>query len=159
MTVFLFGHGSKNHMTGLRPELINVNNRALSYGLMDFSVVQGVRTEMQQKALYAQGRESLEIVNQMRLMAGWGAISHGENKIVTWTMASNHLLQDDGYGHAYDVAPYFDGAIQWEDIEAFNFLATLHLRAASELGVRLGWGGHWPEKKRDRPHFELLKGD
>lgn len=135
---FVFSNASKNRLTGLRPELIDVNNRALSYGLMDFAVVQGVRTQAEQAELYAQGRTK-------------------PGKIVTWTMDSNHLLQEDGYGHAYDVAPYFNGAIQWNDIEAFNFLATLHLRAAMELGVRLGWGGHWT-KNIDRPHFELLKG-
>lgn len=155
---YVFSGTSKNRLTGLRPELIEVNERALGYGLMDFTVVRGVATLEQQGALYAQGREPLDKVNERRKAVGWAAITARENaKRVTWTMNSNHLLQQDGYGHAYDVAPYFDGAIQWNDIEAFNFLATLHLRAAMELGVRLGWGGHWT-KNIDRPHFELLKG-
>lgn len=158
MTVFVFSNASKKHLTGIRPELIEVNHRALGYGIMDYAVVHGVRTHLQQKALYAQGREPLEVVNALRSEAGWVGISAQENqRKVTWTMDSNHLLQDDGYGHAYDVVPYFDGKLQWKNIEAFNFLATLHLRAAMELGVRLGWGGHWT-KNIDRPHFELLKG-
>lgn len=139
MTTFAFGHGSKNNLTGLRPELIDVNNRALSYGLMDFAVVQGVRTLEQQKELYDQGRTK-------------------PGKIVTWTLKSYHLIQKDGYGHAYDICPYYKGALQWDDIEAFNYLATLHLRAALELNVQLEWGGHWPDEQRDRPHFQLLKG-
>lgn len=136
---YSFSHTSKNRLTGLRPELIDVNYRALSYGLLDFTVVSGVRTLEQQRDFYAQGRTK-------------------PGKIVTWTMNSRHFLQSDGYGHAYDVAPYYNGAIQWNDIEASNFLATLHLRAALELGVSLEWGGHWPEKQRDRPHFQLKKG-
>ena len=136
---YSFSGASKNRMTGLLPSLINVNYKALSYGLMDFAVVQGVRTQEEQADIYAQGRTK-------------------PGKIVTWTMDSNHLIQEDGYGHAYDVAPYFKGAIQWNDIEAFNFLATLHLRAALELGVSLEWGGHWSEKQRDLPHFQHKKG-
>lgn len=156
---FVFGKGSKKKMTGLLPPLVEVNYRALSYGLMDFAVVQGGRTPAHQKALYAQGRKDLATVNGLRQLAGLVAITDLENAHkVTWTMDSNHLFQTDGYAHAYDVAPFIDGAIQWKNIEAFNFLATLHLRAANELDVPLVWGGHWPENKRDRPHFELKKG-
>ena len=70
----------------MHPDLVACAEKALSYGLMDFSVAQGVRTEAQQAALYAQGRSA-------------------PGKIVTWTMQSNHLLQSDGYGHAPDLVP------------------------------------------------------
>lgn len=136
MTGFVFGGASKNKLTGVHPDLVRVAEKALSYGLMDFSVAQGVRTEAQQAALYAQGRSA-------------------PGKIVTWTMQSNHLLQSDGYGHALDLVPYVNGAMNWDDLQNFHFLATLMFRAAGELGVRIGWGGHWT-KNKDFPHFELL---
>lgn len=155
---FVFGKASESRLIGLKPGLIAVNRRALSYGLMDFSVVQGVRTEDEQRALYAQGRELLHQVNFRRQLAGLAPITEKENsRNVTWTLKSNHLKQPDGFGHAYDVAPYFDGEIQWNNLEAFNFLATLHLRAALELGEPLEWGGHF-SKNKDRPHFQLKKG-
>ena len=53
---------------------------------------------------------------------------------------------------AVDIIPYplgFDS----ENTE-FDRMATYILSAASELGVRLEWGGHWKNFK-DYAHFEL----
>ena len=157
--MYIFGSSSEKSLVGIRNELVDVNRRALSYGLMDFTVYSGLRSTEEQAAYFAQGRQPLDIVNDLRLSAGLSFITLEENsKPVTWTMKSNHLAQDDGLGHAYDAAPFYDGKIQWKDIEAFNFMATLHFRAAMELGVMLEWGGHFSSRKRDRPHFQLKKG-
>jgi len=53
---------------------------------------------------------------------------------------------------AFDVVPY-PGGFENED-EAFYEMATYILSAASHLGVRLRWGGHWKNFK-DLAHFEL----
>lgn len=134
---YVFGGVSKNRLTGVHPDLAACAEKALSYGLMDFSVAQGVRTDQQQVDLYEQGRTK-------------------PGKIVTWTLKSNHLLQADGYGHAIDLVPYIGGKQNWDDLQNFHFLATMMFRAAMELGVSIGWGGHWT-KNKDYPHFELLK--
>jgi peptidoglycan L-alanyl-D-glutamate endopeptidase CwlK len=134
---FTFGGVSKNKLTGVHPDLVACAERALSYGVMDFSVAQGVRTEAQQAALYQQGRST-------------------PGKIVTWTMKSNHLLQSDGYGHALDLVPFINGKQDWDNHDNFVLLATLMFRAAMELGFRIGWGGHWTTNK-DLPHFEVLE--
>jgi len=133
---YVFGHNSKNKLTGVHPDLVLCAEKALSYGLMDFSVVQGVRTEAQQEALYAQGRTA-------------------PGKIVTWTKKSNHLLQPDGYGHAIDICPFIDGKLDWDNLENFKFLATLMFRAADEINAVIEWGGHWT-KNKDYPHFEII---
>ena len=137
--MFDFGHTSRNRLQGVHPDLIICCKAALSYGVVDFSVVQGLRTNEQQEELYAQGRTK-------------------PGKIVTWTMNSKHLAQEDGYSHAVDLAPFVDGGIDWNNISNFDILATLMFRAAMDTGVRIGWGGHW-KKTKDRPHFELLKGE
>ena len=53
---------------------------------------------------------------------------------------------------AVDVIPY-PGGFENDD-EEFYKMATHILSAASKLGVRLRWGGHWKNFK-DMPHFEL----
>ena len=54
--------------------------------------------------------------------------------------------------NAFDVIPYPDGFNAPD--EEFYKLATHILAAASKLGVRLRWGGHW-RSFRDMAHFEL----
>ena len=54
---------------------------------------------------------------------------------------------------AFDVIPYPDGYNASD--EEFYILATHILAAASEQGVSLRWGGHWPTL-RDLAHFELM---
>jgi len=134
---FVFGNVSQTRLKGVHPDLVRVVEKALSYGIMDFSVVQGVRTQAEQDALYAQGRTT-------------------KGPVVTWTRKSNHLVQPDGYGHAVDLAPYDGGKINWDNAGKFYELAKIMMRAASELGVKIRWGGNFSESKRDLPHFELL---
>jgi hypothetical protein len=62
-----------------------------------------------QVALYAQGRESLESVNKLRIRAKLSPITHQENKNkVTWTLASKHIINlsnddpTDDKSHAID---------------------------------------------------------
>jgi peptidoglycan L-alanyl-D-glutamate endopeptidase CwlK len=52
---------------------------------------------------------------------------------------------------AVDLAPY---PIDWNDRAAFVLLASYVLAAASDLGIRVSWGGHW-RGFPDLPHFEL----
>lgn len=70
------------------------------------------------------------------------------------TMNSKHIT-----GDAVDLAPY---PIDWNDKSRFNELAKHMLNAASELGIKIRWGGDWnmngdwkDESFYDGPHFEL----
>ena len=86
------------------------------------------------------------------------------------TMNSKHLT-----GHAVDIAPVIDGKISW-DFEHYYALAQAMAKAATELGVKVRWGGAWvtitgksgtPQewvkayragggRFLDGPHFELV---
>lgn len=86
------------------------------------------------------------------------------------TMNSKHLT-----GHAVDIAPIINGKISW-DFEHYYPLANSMAKAATELGVKVRWGGAWttitgkpgtPQdwvkayragggRFLDGPHFELL---
>lgn len=85
------------------------------------------------------------------------------------TMHSRHLT-----GHAVDIAPYVGGKISW-NFDDYYPLAKAMAQAATELGVKVRWGGAWtvitgksgtPQewvkayragggKFLDGPHFEL----
>lgn len=72
------------------------------------------------------------------------------------TMNSKHIT-----GDAVDLAPY---PIDWDDKSRFNELSKHMLQAASELGIKIRWGGDWnmdgdwkDESFYDGPHFELRK--
>lgn len=123
---YSFGQTSKKRMHGVHPDLIRVAERALSYGIMDLTVVPfgGLRTLEDQKKLVARGASK--------------------------TLNSLHRPQSSGFGHAIDLAPY---PVDWNNIEAFKLYGTLMFRAAMEEGVVIEWGGHWNWK--DYPHFQL----
>lgn len=63
---------------------------------------------------------------------------------------------------AIDIAPGWDGPINWQDTAAFDRVAAAFLDAAKALGVSLRWGADWDmdgktsdERFVDRPHIEL----
>jgi peptidoglycan L-alanyl-D-glutamate endopeptidase CwlK len=102
------------------------------------------RTRAEQRALYAQGRETREKVNELRAEAGMQPLGITErNRVATWAMDSKHL---DGL--AFDVVPMSRAqrlVPEW---------MSPHWAMLGELGesVGLAWGGRW--SKPDRPHFE-----
>lgn len=151
MSEFRFSKKSLVKLEGVHPNLVKVVKRALELSNIDFLVLEGVRTTARQKEL-------------IRLKK-------------SQTMQSKHLVQNDGYGHAVDLAPY---PISWQ-LEEFYPIALAMKIAAEELNIKIRWGGGWcvlnnyngtPEqivkeysqarlKTRrkafiDAPHFELI---
>ena len=127
---FKFGRRSRQRLNGVHPLLIKCAEKALSYGVMDATVVPygGLRTLKDQEHL----------------------VSIRASK----TLNSLHRKQSTGYGHAIDLAPY---PVDWSDPSRFFMFATLMFRAANELDIPLEWGGHWRSFK-DYPHYQLPRG-
>ena len=65
------------------------------------------------------------------------------------TMNSKHIT-----GRAVDIAAVIDGKVSWH-YPHYITMSKAFKQAASELGVRLRWGGDWKTFK-DGPHYELL---
>ncbi len=106
-----------------------------------------LRTLAEQTALYAQGRQPLEVVNNLRKVAGLWPITEAENrKKVTGTMHSRHLAGEDGLSRAYDLVIIKNGTASWDPSD--------YMRAA-EIGRALGLdcGAFW--ERPDFPHFQL----
>ena len=141
--MFTFSERSLNNLKGVHPKLVAVVHRALEISPIDFTVLEGVRSQARQDELWAQGRTK-------------------PGAVVTWVQTSGtHGIQDDGYGHAVDLAPY---PIDWNDHARFDQLANTMFAAAKELDVALRWGGNWDmdaaiheRGESDSPHFELLR--
>ena len=136
---YQLGARSLARLEGVHPDLVRVVKRAAELSTQDFTVVEGLRTRARQAELWAQGRTK-------------------PGKIVTWTMKSKHIE-----GRAVDLAPWVNGAIDWNDLRKFDAIAKAMTAAARELGVAIRHGGNWDgdEKPRekgetDNPHFELV---
>lgn len=110
---YQFGKASIQKLQGVHPNLVKVMNLAIQKSSQDFSITEGVRTLERQKELLA--------------------------KKLTQTLKSNHIKQEDGFGHAVDVAPY---PLSW-DLEKFYPIVEAVRAAAKELGVKVRWGGAW----------------
>jgi peptidoglycan LD-endopeptidase CwlK len=120
-----------------------------------------------QVALYAQGRETLENVNKLRKRAKLAPITHKENRKVTWTLASRHIINlsnddpTDDLSHAIDFGILDKNGKYMGDIKAdvnkdnksdYIQLGTL----AKKIDKDIIWGGDW-SKSKDYPHFEEPK--
>ena len=92
----------------------------------DFTVVCGFRDQDEQNKAVEEGRSQL----------AWPNSNHN-----TWP------------SYAVDVAPY---PINWKDEKEFYYLAGMILGIASQLGIRLKWGGRW-KTLVDLPHFEIYR--
>tara|TARA_R110000851_G_C12697082_1_gene525645 strand:+ start:26 stop:412 length:387 start_codon:yes stop_codon:yes gene_type:complete len=128
--MYYLGKSSAANLSGVNPLLIQVVTLALKLTSVDFGIPSsgGLRTPEQQRKLFDLKASQLD----------------GTIKI------SNHQS-----GNAFDVFAYVDGKASW-DIGHLNEVATAVLAAASQLGVKLAWGGHW-KRFVDRPHFEVSK--
>ncbi len=128
---------------------------------LQFIVTQTTRTDAEQKALYAQGREPLETVNQLRIDANMPPISDKENKkIVTKAKTGSDSMHY--YGLAFDIAITdlagkkikWDSTSDWndDDINDWNQVGAL-----ADLIPGLEWGGNWTGMP-DPPHYQMRFG-
>ena len=143
-------------MKGVHPDLVRVVERAIEITGVDFTVMEGVRTEARQRQLVAAGS--------------------------SWTMDSLHLPQDDGLAHAIDLGAWVGGKVDWS-WPLYFVIARAMQQAGRELNVPLRWGGAWDRRltttnkepyllsakyrigrlrrnkkpNPDGPHYELLR--
>ena len=115
---FRLSQRSLDRLEGVHPDMTAVVERAIQLTDVDFGVTQGVRTLDEQKANVAAGRSQ--------------------------TMASKHLLQDDGFSHAVDVVAYVGSDVSWE-LNLYDNICDAFKKAAEEVGCSIKWGAAWSE--------------
>lgn len=142
---------SEKTLLGVHPDMVRLVNEAIENTPVDFTVVQGVRTAEYQNTLYQQGRT----------VGFRGAVVTDKDG---YKKKSNHQVKADGYGHAVDLYPFYDGKVQTGNglkgaelkfLIAKQVQLGLHVKeVAQRLGIVITWGGDW-KSIVDRPHFEL----
>lgn len=136
-----FSKRSLDNLIGVHPNLIKIMKEAIKDSPVDFTITEGLRTVERQKHLYAQGRTTPGI----KVTQKDGVKSK-----------SNHQAKADGFGHAVDLYPYYNGEVQVTDKEVIPKLKLIavHIKAVAKcLGLKITWGGDW--NFVDPPHFEL----
>lgn len=141
---YALGKSSTAKLAMVHGDLVRVVVRAIAVCTVDFTVVCGVRTEAEQRAVVARGA------------------SH--------TMHSLHLPQADGLAHAVDLAPVESGVVLWKDLAGFRAISHAMLAAADDCEVLIQWGGDWncdgvegdvrADGSRmlvDMPHYQLAR--
>ena len=148
--------GVNRSIDALKPELAEAVRQFLircDEEKINVLIIETDRTQDVQNAYYAQGRENVETVNQLRQNAGLYLLKERENTIITNAKVSNHTG-----GNAVDIAPEIEGkpgypwwnapSWVWEKIGLLGEKCGLDWCAG-------GWGQTWG-KGWDNPHFELM---
>lgn len=118
---------SVRRLAGVDPRLVSLVHEAFNLSEVPFIITEGVRSPERQGYLFASGKSR--------------------------TLRSKHILQDDGFGHAVDVACLVNGKISWE-WKYYEIVANAFKRASYARFTPIAWGGNW-EKFPDGCHFEL----
>lgn len=126
----MFSKKSLSVLNTCDPRLIEICNEAIK--LMDFSVIEGYRGEIEQNKAFNEGHSKLKFP------------------------LSSHNKQPS---LAVDLAPY---PIDWNNRERFILLAGLMVGIGHQKGYNIRWGGAWNgldtievNKFSDLPHFEI----
>lgn len=130
--MYVLGKRSREELDGVHPSLVAVVERAIVLTPQDFGVHDGLRTTSEQIVLVQTGASQ--------------------------TTKSRHLRQADGFGHAVDLVPYLNGKLRWEWPLIYPIAEAVR-QAASELNVKLVWGGVWDRLLGElrgplKPHVE-----
>lgn len=132
---FKLSKNSLNNISGVDPDLIRVARRAIEITLVDFGYPKlgGKRTALEQRQLFEDGKSRAD----------------------GYMHKSRHQS-----GLAIDFYAYVDGSASWKH-EHLAMVAAAHLQAASELGVKVKWGGLWKSNSGgiygwDMPHIEKV---
>jgi len=129
---YALGRNSKKILLTCTPELQQVINLAIELTDVDFSVVEGIRTPEKQ-------RENMNATPP-----------------VSWTMASRHMANDDGYSEAVDIYPWVDGMTCMNQADYMRVARSI-FSAAQILQTPIAWGGFWLKPRVDNPHWELMR--
>ena len=114
-----------------------------------------LRTQEEHEALWSQGRDPLEMVNELRSKIGLASITEEQNVEVTWTRYSRHFPDETGKSRAWDIAICKGKMPTWNikcDVDLDGFPDYIE---AARIGRRLGLRCGADFSKKDYVHFEV----
>jgi peptidoglycan L-alanyl-D-glutamate endopeptidase CwlK len=138
-----FGKTSIDNLRTAHIDLQLICSEAIK--IYDFSVIEGLRSDVKQKEYYDKGLSKCDGVDTK----------------------SKHQANSDGVSMAVDIAPY---PIDWSDTSRFFYLAGIMMSVSDKLYKKgyikhkLRWGRDWDMDSKfddnrfnDYPHFELVE--
>lgn len=134
-----FSKRSIDNLKGVHPDLVRLMTEAIKDSPVDFTITEGVRTAERQQMLFKQRPKVTNVDGIIK--------------------KSNHQVKSDGYGHAVDLYPFYNGSVQVQDKEVIPKLKLIavHIKSVAKcLGISITWGGDF-KSLHDPPHFELKK--
>lgn len=146
-------------LADLLPEAQDAATRAiedLKRRGIPFAITATLRTAAEQRALYAQGRESIIAVNARRITAGLNPLPERENHY-TVTNCDGTKVSEGGHGRsphqlgkALDVVPLGPRGPEWPPASDPRWQDI----APSFKAQGFAWGGDWKDFL-DLPHYQL----
>lgn len=128
-------------------------------------VMSTLRTDKEQAAYHAQGRETLEEVNKKREDAGMGPITASENTYTVTDCDGVKVKSRHQSGLALDVVPLVGNHPVWPPVTDERWKKI----SAAFVAQGFRWGGDWngdgrtrsdgdmSETRVDYPHYEFMK--
>lgn len=144
----------------VRQKALLLKDRAQSDLGLRIIITECLRTNDEQKALYAQGRLALDDINALRAIANMPMIGAAQAaKKVTKAKTAEDTWH--GYGLAFDIAitDSTGRCIEWSDKSDWNGDNINDWLQVGQLAVDLGieWGGNWTSFP-DMPHYQITFG-
>ncbi|HEX2868805.1 MAG TPA: hypothetical protein VHO03_17320 [Ignavibacteriales bacterium] len=145
----------------LRPDvqqLYTELSRKLKDIRIDHLLINVARKAVEQLAYWSQGRKPLEIVNGYRRQAGLAPITAVENKkIVTWTLESKHVVDDNNpKSRAFDIVILQGAKPVWATTADTNGDHHPDYEQAGLLWESLSPKCRWGGRFNDPGHFEVV---
>lgn len=133
---FRFGKTSQGKLYTVHPDLEIIMEDALDTGIMDFSIIEGHRSKVEQNRYYDLGKSRVKFPDGKH------------NKIPS---------------KAVDTAPFINGKVSWNKLHCC-VLAGIILACAAKREIKLRWGGNWDmdsepitdQDFQDLVHYELV---
>ena len=118
---------------------------------IDVIITQTERSIDLQNAYYAQGRQSLSVVNGKRKAVGLQPISEKENKSTVTNAIGGSSPHN--FSLAFDFCPLTKGKADWNNMTLFKKCGEIG-KSLSIGEYTLEWGGDFKSIK-DYPHFQM----
>lgn len=136
--MYKLSNRSLSRLEGVLPVLVEIFQEGIKDCPYDFGIPKdgGLRTAFRQKELYSIGRTT-----------------QFNRKPVTWTLNSNHMAKEDGFGYAVDIYAYVDGKVSWNSRYLRPIARHLQRFAKDNYCIELQWGQDlWG---KDGAHFQM----
>lgn len=140
MNNFSYGKSSQAKLATIDERLGIVFRWALSLGLIDITIIEGVRSKAKQNRYY-----------DIR------------SSKVRWPFSKHNVKVEGEKCKAIDAGPYINDHISY-DIKHCIYLAGIIVTLGSLLGIKIRWGGNWDmdtevmtdQDFQDLLHYELV---